>query len=77
MKFFRDIAKFLKLCIFFILSRIKKGNAQGHFDKFCYGFVTMNLPEPQALEVIARIGDEHPNWRLKIKEDGPSDQQRN
>lgn len=32
-----------------LFSSIKKGNAQGHFEKFCYGFVTMNLPEKEAL----------------------------
>jgi hypothetical protein len=52
---------------FIFLFRIKKGNAQGHFDKFCYGFVTMNLPEKEALEIINKISNEYPNWRLKVK----------
>lgn len=41
----------------FYLSRIKKGNAQGHFDKFCYGFVTMNLSEKDSNDVIAKISN--------------------
>lgn len=33
----------------------------------------MNLPEKEAVEVMNRITEDNPTWKLKIKEDGPSD----
>lgn len=56
--------------------RIKKGNSQGHFDKFCYGFVTMSLAEKEALSVMNKITEDNPTWKLKIKEDGHGDNQK-
>ena len=57
------------LCNFFSSHRIKKGNAQGQFDKFCYGFVTIASDEHKSNEIIAKISTEYPNWRMKIKDD--------
>jgi|JI10StandDraft_1071094.scaffolds.fasta_scaffold559822_1 hypothetical protein len=36
----------------------------------------MNLPEKKAEEIMSKISDEYPNWRLKVKEDGPEYQTR-
>ena len=57
------------LCIFSLQLRVKKGNAQGQFDKFCYGFVSIACDELQSNEVIAKINQDCPTWKMKIKDD--------
>lgn len=54
---------------FYYTFSIKKGNAQGQFDKFCYGFVTIACDETESLQAINKINTDYPSWKMKIKDD--------
>jgi len=44
----------VKLLIY--LFRIIKGNTQGQFDRFCYGFITIRADEESSNLIIKKVG---------------------
>lgn len=74
---FQEHCEVVNIMYFFLYYiSLKKANAQGNFDKFCYGFITLGCDEPKTLDVINRIEKSNPNWKLKIKDENHDNRDR-
>ena len=48
---------------------IKGDNTRGRYDLFCYAFVTMRGNESFGIDVIKRLSERYPNWKMNVKYD--------
>mgnify|MGYP002370132678 FL=1 len=48
---------------------IKGDNTRGRFDLFCYAFVTMRGNESSGMEIIKRLSEQYPTWKMNVKYD--------
>lgn len=50
--------------------RIIRGDStRGRFDLFCYAFVTMKGNEAFGYEIIRKLQEKHPTWKMNVKFD--------
>jgi RNA recognition motif-containing protein len=54
---------------FFYFFRIIKGDARGTFDRFCYAFSMIKGNDEICSQVIKKVNEQYPEWKLNVKVD--------
>jgi hypothetical protein len=50
-----------------VICRIVTGNAQGEFTRTCYAFLDLKGNEGFCAEVIRKVQQRHPNWKINLR----------